>query len=50
MSYRCGTCNCQKEIHFPCGSVELFLAGNQLELMWLSSMELDVELMELCSV
>jgi len=35
---------------FSCGSVELLHAVLQLELMWLSSVELDVELMELCSV
>jgi len=35
---------------FLCGSVELLHAGHQLELMWLSSVVLDEQLMELCSV
>ena len=35
-SYRCGTCNCQKEICFSYGLLELLHEGLQLELKWLS--------------
>jgi len=50
MSYRCGPCSCQKKICFSCELLELLHAGHQLELMWFSSVELDEQLMELCSV
>jgi len=35
---------------FSYESVELMHVGHQLELMWLSSVELDEQFMELCSV
>ena len=39
-----------KEVRFSCGSIELLHDGLQLELKWLSLVELIEELMELCSV
>ena len=48
--HRCGTGADRRNCAIPEGLVELLHGGLPLELMWLSFVELIVELMELCSV